>query len=214
MSQFLPDVRIYAGVPPVGAFASILGTPIVINTVTNTPYYLAPGDTVTALAAGGGGGITALTGDVTASGTGSVAATLATVNGGPGSYTYASITVNGKGLVTAASNGANPLPLVTINAQTASYTVVAADCAPATPTLIKMNVAGANTLTFPLNATTAIAIGSVVGWMQYGAGTITLTPASGVTLRSSGSLTSRALYSSGTATKIATDEWLIEGDTT
>lgn len=50
--------------------------------------------------------ITALTGDVTASGPGSVAATLATVNGNVGSFTNANITVNAKGLVTAASNGA------------------------------------------------------------------------------------------------------------
>lgn len=104
------------------------------------------------------------------------------------------------------------IPAVTVNPQTASYSLVAADCAPATPTLVKMNVAGANTLTFPLNATIPIAIGSVVGWMQYGAGQITHTPAVGVTLRSSASLTSRAQYSSGTAMKIGTDEWLIDGD--
>lgn len=53
--------------------------------------------------------ITALTGDVTASGPGSVASTLATVNGSPGSFTYSSLTVNGKGLVTAASSGAAPV---------------------------------------------------------------------------------------------------------
>jgi hypothetical protein len=52
--------------------------------------------------------ITALTGDVTASGPESSAATLATVNNSPGSYTYASLTVNGKGLVTAASSGTAP----------------------------------------------------------------------------------------------------------
>lgn len=46
--------------------------------------------------------ITALTGDMSASGTGSVAATLATVNSNIG--TFQGITVNGKGLVTAASN--------------------------------------------------------------------------------------------------------------
>src|SRR3990172_7612171 len=42
--------------------------------------------------------ITALTGDVAASGPGSVAATLATVNGNVGSFTNANITVNAKGL--------------------------------------------------------------------------------------------------------------------
>lgn len=49
--------------------------------------------------------ITALTGDVTASGPGSVASTLATVNGNVGSFTNANLTVNAKGLITAASNG-------------------------------------------------------------------------------------------------------------
>ncbi|MFA6314989.1 MAG: hypothetical protein WC648_01285 [Candidatus Paceibacterota bacterium] len=49
--------------------------------------------------------ITALTGDVTASGPGSVASTLATVNSNVGSYTNANITVNAKGLITAAANG-------------------------------------------------------------------------------------------------------------
>lgn len=45
--------------------------------------------------------ITALTGDVTASGPNSVAATLATVNASPGATTISSVTTNGKGLVTA-----------------------------------------------------------------------------------------------------------------
>jgi hypothetical protein len=52
--------------------------------------------------------ITALTGDVTASGTGSQAATLATVNSNVGTFGdgthVAQVTVNGKGLITAASN--------------------------------------------------------------------------------------------------------------
>ena len=51
-------------------------------------------------------GITQLTGDATAGpGSGSQALTLATVNGNVGSFTVSNITVNGKGLVTAASDG-------------------------------------------------------------------------------------------------------------
>lgn len=50
--------------------------------------------------------ITAVTGDITATGPGSVAGTLATVNAGVGSFTRANITVNAKGLVTAAASGA------------------------------------------------------------------------------------------------------------
>lgn len=49
--------------------------------------------------------ITALTGDATASGPGSAALTLATVNSNVGSFTYSNITVNAKGLITAASSG-------------------------------------------------------------------------------------------------------------
>ena len=66
----------------------------------------------------GGSGITALTGDVTASGTGSVAATLATVNGNVGSFGGASsvpsFTVNAKGLITAASATAVIAPAGTL----------------------------------------------------------------------------------------------------
>lgn len=57
------------------------------------------------------GGFTQLTGDVTAGpGSGSQAATLATVNLNVGSFTSANITVDAKGRITAASSGSGAVP--------------------------------------------------------------------------------------------------------
>lgn len=72
--------------------------------------------------------ITALTGDATASGPGSVALTLATVNGNVGSFgsstSIPSITVNAKGLITAASGNAVIAPAGTLSGTTLNATVV------------------------------------------------------------------------------------------
>lgn len=88
--------------------------------VSGQPIYATGANTIASIASstfltslGGqvaGNYITALTGDITASGPGSTAATLATVNGNVGSFTNANITVNAKGLITAASNGTTGSP--------------------------------------------------------------------------------------------------------
>jgi hypothetical protein len=80
------------------------------NAVSNTAYWLPVADYAGAAQAGSAG-ITSLTGDATASGTGSVAVTLATVNGNVGSFGSTTnvagtapvipyYTVNAKGLIT------------------------------------------------------------------------------------------------------------------
>lgn len=100
---------------------------------------------------------------------------------------------------------------VELEAQTAtSYSLVAADNGKTK----QCNNASAITVTIPANATTAIDVGVTVNLMQYGAGAVTITAASGVTLNgvSAGSGDIATQYRDiVTLTKIATDEWLAFG---
>ena len=99
--------------------------------------------------------------------------------------------------------------LITTNRQTASYTLVIGDA----DKLVEMNVATANNLTIPLDASVAYSIGTQILIAQYGAGQTTVVATSGVTIRSSGSkLKLSAQYSGATLIKIATDEWYCFGD--
>lgn len=86
---------------PFGIFSGTVKFPLADNTVANQVLQT-DGSGNLSFATPGTGGISALTGDVTASGTGSVAATLATVNSNVGTFT--AITLNGKGLATAGVN--------------------------------------------------------------------------------------------------------------
>lgn len=118
---------------------------------------------------GTGSGITALTGDVTASGTGSVAATLATINTNVGSFTGANITVNGKGLVTAAANGS---PTYIITRVTTDISV--ANTTLANATALSTTLANSTLYTFELwIQTTSASAGGMK--MDLGGGTVSLT---------------------------------------
>lgn len=99
--------------------------------------------------------------------------------------------------------------LVTINTQTASYTLVLADA----DKLVEMNVASANNLTIPLNATVAYPTGTQISVAQYGAGQTTIVATGGVTVRSSGGkMKITGQYSSAVLVKRGTDEWYLFGD--
>jgi hypothetical protein len=104
---------------------------------------------------------------------------------------------------------------ITLNAQTATYTVVLAD---ADQKLITMSVGSANDFQIPTNATVAFPIGTVINVIQIGAGQTTIKAvSSGTTTISSTGATAttpklRAQYSAASCVKVATDLWYVLGD--
>ncbi len=139
-------------------------------------------------------GITQLTGDVTAGpGSGSQAATLATVNSNVGSFgsstSIPSITVNGKGLVTAASGNVVVAPAGTLTGATLASGVTASSLTSfgSSPTLVTPNIGVATATSVNKVAITAPATSA------------TLTIANGKTLSCSNTLTFTGTDSSSVA---------------
>lgn len=116
---------------PSGTFTNLFGTNITgfgLGSCTGTSALTFSGTTF-GCTAQPQGTITSLTGDVTGSGTGAVATTLATVNGNVGSFggtnSIPNFTVNGKGLITAAGVNTPSIPASEITSGTfgtGSYT--------------------------------------------------------------------------------------------
>jgi hypothetical protein len=107
------------------------------------------------------------------------------------------------------------LAKLTLNAQTATYTVVLTDNR---NTLVTMDVATANDFLIPTNANVAFPIGSVINVIQIGAGTTTIeavTPGT-TTISSTGATATapelRAQFSAASCIKVATDTWYVVGD--
>jgi hypothetical protein len=96
----------------------------------------------------------------------------------------------------------------TLTAKTDSFTLalVDANCT------MQCNKATAMTLTVP-DSSVAFANGTVITVVNYGAGQVTVAPASGVNIRSSNGLKLRTQYSMASLVKISNTEWVLSGDT-
>jgi hypothetical protein len=158
---------------------------------------------------GGGGGITALTGDVTASGTGSVIATLATVNSNIG--TFNNVTVNAKGLVTSASNvpyltaEVDTLQTVTGRGATSNIAIALTNATVSTSTTTgALVVTGGVGIQGKINGNNAQFLGSVIA---DGGGFIYLGGTSSQFLKADGSRDSNTYLTS------LTGSWLTGGNT-
>jgi len=100
---------------------------------------------------------------------------------------------------------------LTLNAQTGTtYTLLLVDDSK----VVTLNNASAITATVPPNASVAFPVGSQVNLVQTGAGQVTVAAGAGVTLRSQGSkLKLNGQYAAASLLKIATDEWVLIGNT-
>lgn len=105
--------------------------------------------------------------------------------------------------------------LTSFRTETASYTLDATDLAAINAGdnyKIKMNVASANNLTIPLNATQAFPTGTTITIHQIGAGQTTIVATGGVTINSENGWTKiQGQYASVVITKTATNTWDLEG---
>jgi len=107
------------------------------------------------------------------------------------------------------------LAKLTLNAQTATYTVVLTDNR---NKLVTMNVATANDFQIPTNANVAFPVGTVINVIQIGAGQTTIKAVTlGTTTISSTGATAtapvlRAQFSAASCIKVATDTWYVVGD--
>lgn len=97
----------------------------------------------------------------------------------------------------------------TLNAQAASYSLVAADDG----NIVEMTSASANTATIPADATTGIAVGSTFSVVQIGAGVTTIQAAAGVTLNgiAEGSADISGQWGGVSLYKRGPDQWVIQG---
>jgi hypothetical protein len=106
-----------------------------------------------------------------------------------------------------------PVITYSVNAQTGTtYTPVLSDAA----AIITLTNASAIAVTIPPNSSVAYAVGSQINFIQGGAGQVTISGGSGVTIASTGGTSTapkiRAINAMATAIKTATNTWYVTGD--
>jgi hypothetical protein len=95
-----------------------------------------------------------------------------------------------------------------INAQVTGYTLVLADAGK----LLTFNASGSLNVIVPAAASVAFPTGTHVDVARLGAGAVTVTGASGVTINATPGAKLRAQYSAGTLILYEGDKWLVVGD--
>lgn len=96
-----------------------------------------------------------------------------------------------------------------INVQTGtSYSLVLTDAGK----VVRLTNSSAIALTIPANSSVAFPIGTQIVLAQGGAGQVTVGGAGGVTIRTPETLKLRKQYAQAALIKVATDEWMLEGN--
>jgi hypothetical protein len=128
----------------------------------------------------------------------------------PLSEAYADGDVLSAANVNSITEGVNDLAIAVLNAQTGtSYTLVLADAAK----VVSLTNAAAITLTVPAESSVAFDVGTQILLYQGGAGQVTITPDSGVNIRSEGAkLKLTDQYAVAGLLKLASDEWVAFGN--
>jgi hypothetical protein len=104
------------------------------------------------------------------------------------------------------------IPTAGINTQTGTtYTFATADAGK----FVTFGASAATTATVPTNASVAFSTGTVINLVQLGAGEVTVSGASGVTVSATDSATKLAAqYAAAQLLKTATDDWVLIGNIT
>ena len=96
----------------------------------------------------------------------------------------------------------------TITTQSDTYTLLLSDAGK----LIRCTKATSMSIVVPTNAAQSYSVGQRVDILQYGAGQVTVSGDTGVTLRATPTNKLRATYSTASLIKIDTNEWILVGD--